>query len=261
MRNRVIAAIDASAFSHPTNLLHVYVGGSALHGASLPGKADLDIYGLFIEPKINVFGLTPYEHFVSSSAGDHERNTPDDVDMTFYSLRRWAQLAAKGNPTALQFLFSENLFPARYGRMWERLREDLRVAIVSRRAVNPFRGFVTDQMKRLMGEKGQGKHGQRPELEATHGYDTKAAMHAMRLCGEGYELMQKGTITYPRPNVEILRAVRRGEFSLDRICAFVSESLRMLEQAEELSLLQMKPDFKRIDEVLVNAYEEFYQSR
>lgn len=261
MRNRIIAAIDASAFKYPLNLFHVFHAGSALHGASLPGKSDLDIYGLFFEPNTSIYGLEKYEHYVYSSSGDHERNTPDDIDITFYSLRRWVKLAAAGNPTALQFFFAPNIMPARCSCFWTRISEDLREAVVSRRAVNSFRGFVSNQMKRLLGEKGEGKHGQRPDLEATHGYDTKAAMHAVRLVTEGIELMQTGRITYPRPEVEYLRQVRRGEFSLDRINSVVSSSLIALEDAEQKSKLRDVPDFKRIDEVLVNAYETFYQGR
>jgi hypothetical protein len=42
--------------------------------------------------------------------------------------------------------------------------------------VKPFLGFADDQMKRLLGQKGQ-KNVHRAELEDKHGYDTKYAMH------------------------------------------------------------------------------------
>lgn len=259
MRDRVIAAIDATSFEHRNGLIHAFAAGSSLHGASLPGKADLDVHGIFMEPKKFIYGLQSSTHFVSSTAGDNCRNTAEDTDIALYSLRRWAGLAAKGNPTAISLLFADNLYPALCGRFWEHFNPPLRDAVLSRRACNAYRGFVTDQMKRLLGLKGQGKHGQRPELTESHGYDTKAAMHSVRLVGEGIELMTTGQISYPRPDVEYLRAVRRGEFSLDKVCSVVSSLLTELDEAEHTSALPDKPKFATIDVVLVRAYEKFYE--
>jgi uncharacterized protein len=259
LRERIAASIQSSAFNRPQNLIHVFAGGSALHGASMPGKADLDICGIFMEEKRYVYGLSNYAHFVSSTSGDHARNTADDVDITLYSLRKWAGLAAKGNPTALSYLFALNYFPALCGRFWERVGHRFQGVLPSKRACNAYRGFVTDQMKRLLGEKGLGKHGQRPELTVSHGYDTKAAMHSVRLVGEGIELMTTGGITFPRPNVEYLRSIRRGEYSLDKVCAVVSSLLTELDEAEHESKLPDKPDFEAIDTILVEAYEKFYR--
>ena len=105
----LIQAVKGSAFSQQMpmeNLIHLFEGGSALHGARILDTADLDIYGVFIEPKENIFGLSPFEHVVTSTSDQTERNTKDDVDITLYGLRRWAMLACKGNPTALSFLFA-----------------------------------------------------------------------------------------------------------------------------------------------------------
>jgi uncharacterized protein len=247
--NPKMQAVYASAFEHPNGLIHLFEGGSALHGATG-------------EPKEFVYGLGTYEHFVSSTAGDNRRNTPDDVDITLYSLRRWTQLAAKGNPTALAFLWAPNAFdvlgiyPAYW---WDGVKKYMAGELVCKRSVNAFRGFVTDQMKRLLGLKGQGKHGQRPELEVAHGYDTKAAMHAVRLCGEGIELMRTGVITYPRPDVELLKQIRRGQYSLDYINQRVSGLLSELDIAERESTLREKPNFKMIDTMLIHTYESYYR--
>src|SRR4051812_28407567 len=85
-------------------IIHLFEGGSKQHGARIEGKNDLDIYGVFIEPRVKELGLDPFEHFVTSTSDNQQRNSADDVDVTLYSLRRWAQLATKGNPTAINFL-------------------------------------------------------------------------------------------------------------------------------------------------------------
>ena len=45
-----------------------------------------------------------------------------------------------------------------------------------------------------------GAHTNRPELVAVHGYDTKYAMHALRLGLQGIELLTTGRITLPVPS-------------------------------------------------------------
>jgi predicted nucleotidyltransferase len=77
-----------------------------LHGAKVKDTDDLDIYGVYLAPPELVLGLDMRDFYVWSTSGNERRNGPDDVDVCLYSLRKWAGLAAKGNPTALHFLFS-----------------------------------------------------------------------------------------------------------------------------------------------------------
>ena len=64
-----------------------------------------------------------------------------------------------------------------------------------------------------------GAHTNRPELVAVHGYDTKFAMHALRLGVQGTELLTTGRITLPvpEPDLSYLRQIRRGEIGLDEV--------------------------------------------
>lgn len=245
------------------SVIHLFEGGSALHGARLQGKSDLDIYGLFIEPPKVALGMDRFEHFVTSTSGNENRNTAEDSDVTLYSLRRWAFLAAKGNPTALNFLFADNALDNRFsslnkGKMWWKHNSQLRSALLCKLAARQFRGFVDGQMGRLLGTKGVGKHGQRPELVDNFGYDTKAGMHAIRLLGEGIELMRTGRITFPRPNAEDLIAVRQGSMSLDKLCAFVGYLCTELDDAVAQSLLPQSVDRDVVNDILTRMYLEHW---
>ncbi len=64
---------------------------------------------------------------------------------------KWAGLAAKGNPSALHFLFAPLEFTT---ETWDRFstRPEL---FLAKGHVKPFLGFADDQMKRLLGKKGQ----------------------------------------------------------------------------------------------------------
>jgi predicted nucleotidyltransferase len=105
---QMLSAIGHARFPHLESLIHVFVGGSELHGAKVKDTDDLDIYGVYLEPPELVLGLEKSDFFVWSTAGNERRNGPDDIDVCLYSLRKWAGLAAKGNPTALHFLFAQN---------------------------------------------------------------------------------------------------------------------------------------------------------
>jgi len=199
-------------FSFQQNLIMAYVGGSQAHGAKLGATDDTDWYGLYIPPPHKVLGLEREEHFVFTTGGKLGGNGPADVDVCLYTLIRWAGLAAKGNPSALHFLFAPLEFTT---DTWQRVAARPEI-FLAKGHVKPFLGFADDQMKRLLGQKGQ-KNIHRAELEDKHGYDTKYAMHVIRLYGEARELMQNGRITLPRPNKEELIAIRMGKYSLGEI--------------------------------------------
>jgi hypothetical protein len=157
------------------------------------------------------------------------------VDITLYSLRRWAHLAAKGNATALHFLFANAT--ATSNSTWGRV-QDRADLFLSKRSAEQFLGFADNQLRRIAGEKGRGVKGRRPEYECAFGYDTKAAMHCLRLYLECIELMRFGRITLPRPEREYLIEVRTGAWPLER---FAAEAKRLRLEAEETSATSPLP--------------------
>jgi predicted nucleotidyltransferase len=248
-------------------MIHAFYGGSSLHGAKLSNRSDTDIYGVFLEPADRSLGLDRYEHFITSSSGDGEKNTKDDVDITTYSLRMWAQQACKGNPTALQFLFAPNGLtgknqPLKYYDLdvyWDTRVSEMRRAVACKKAGKAFLGFANDQMRRLAGV-GTGRHGQRKPPVPGVDYDTKATMHVFRLLSEGIEFMETGKITYPRPDREFLLDVRQGHFrTVDAALAGANAHFHELEQAMEKSRLPEKADRELVSHLITRVYQQFYQ--
>lgn len=250
--------IKQTEFKHTEDLIHVFVGGSELHGAKVEGTDDKDYYGIYVERPNNIIGLFPEPHFVWSTSSNERRNGPEDIDITFYGLRKWAEMAAKGNPTALHFLFS----PTSCDTTWVYITPALRRYVLSKASAKQFRGFVNAQMGRLLGTRGNGKHGQRPELENNFGYDVKAGMHAVRLLEECIELMQYGTITLPRatPEREMLIDIRTGKWSLDRLSSYVNELFLCLDFVEEHTNLPAFPDRENLSKFITNVYRDHWDS-
>ena len=250
-----ISALQQSRFPHTDSLIHLFVGGSELHGAKVKNTDDLDIYGIYLEPPELVLGLEKQDFYVWSTAGDERRNGPDDIDVCLYSLRKWAGLAAKGNPTALHFLFSRNYAPK--PEPWQEILKH-RDAFLSRLASTQFRGFAEAQLRRLQGI-GAGKKGQRHELIGAHGYDIKAAMHVIRLLNEGIELMRSGTITLPRPEKELLITIRTGNYgALERVFNLANKLFTELEKAERESALPEKVNKVLISAVVSQTYLRYW---
>jgi len=251
----LLQRVSESGFPHMDRLIHVFVGGSELHGAKVHGTDDLDIYGVYVEPPELVLGLETVPHFVWSTAGNDRRNGPADVDVTLYSLKKWASLACKGNPTALHFLFARGVLQSPLWSMIVNHKE----AFLSRLCAKHFLGFANDQLARVTGRKGRGKKGQRPELEQKYGYDVKAAMHALRLLYECEEILRSGTITLPRPERDQLIRVRTGKYSLDKVLDMANHKFAECEQAERESKLPARIDRTTVSQVLTDCYLKSWQ--
>ena len=114
-------------------------------------------------------------------------------------------------------------------------------------------------MKRLLGQKGQ-KNVHRAELEDRHGYDTKYAMHVIRLYGEAKELMEHGRITLPRPNRDELIEIRRGKYSLAEIRELGAQLESEALAAQATSPLPDKVDRDAISRLLANTHLRFWNA-
>jgi predicted nucleotidyltransferase len=240
-------------FCYPDNLIQAFIGGSQLHGAKVDGTDDTDWYGVFIEPPAKMIGLDRDEHFVFTTGGKQGGNGPHDVDVCLYSLRKWAGMAAKGNPSALHFMFAR---PAFSTPSWDRIVQqgDL---FASKSHVTPFLKFADDQMERLCGRKGQ-KNVHRAALEQEHGYDTKYAMHVVRLYLEAREYMETGRITLPNPKVDLLVAIRQGQYKLSQIEQMRKNLETEALAAQKISTLPEAVDFIAITNLITEVYMGFW---
>jgi uncharacterized protein len=170
MRFEILQVISTAAnftpygFSYPSNLIQAFSGGSQLDGAKGDGTDDTDWYGVFIEPPEKMIGLERDEHFVFTTGGKEGGNDPRDVDVRLYSLRKWAGMAAKGNPAALRFVFAAEEFSTR----WRQTIRENRNPFASKQHLTPFIKFADDPTDRLLARKGQ-QNIHRAALQQAHG--------------------------------------------------------------------------------------------
>jgi len=245
--------LDAGFPSKTASLIHLFVGGSQLHGAKVSGYDDLDIYGCYIEAPERILGVLPLQHFVWSSGSAMEKNTADDVDVTTYSLHRWGELIRKGNPAILHYLFAPNVLSS--SDTWERFIGSHRDRLISKRAASQYLGFAASQRMRLTGERGMGRHGQRPDLIEKYGFDVKFAMHYVRLLGECRELLRERRVTLPRPEKELLIDIRTGKYTQQQVFEIGDGLAHECEQLLEHSDLPDAVDAQFLSRQIADAYQ------
>ncbi len=227
--------------------------GSTAHGINIVGQDDRDETGVFIETPANVCGLTPCDHYIWRTQPEGVRSGPGDLDLTMYSLRKFCRLAEQGNPSVMVLLWLPGyIVLTSAGRALVKARD----AFISRDAGARFLGYLVSQKMKMKGEKAHTVN--RPELVEKYGYDTKFAMHALRLGFEGVELLSRRTLTLPvaEPNLSTLRAVRTGKLKF-------AECLQLIEETEMKlrNLLQdctWKSDRARIDALMVKLHQEHW---
>ena len=193
--------------------------GSGVHGIAIEGSDDLDLMGVFIEPRENVYGLGPaLDHYISRTQPEGVRSRPGDVDLVIYSLRKYLRLAIKGNPTALLPLFAPESDIVTQTKLGASLR-DMRTLFLSQEAVWRFLGYMHQQHERMLGGGKRNRVPNRPELVEKYGFDVKYAAHALRLAMQGYEIATTGHLSLPMVicDRDLVLAVKRGEVDQEEI--------------------------------------------
>ena len=271
------ASEQARVIAERGMILRVQVG-SGVHGTSIAGQDDRDEMGVCLEPPEFVTGLARvpngtrdvgpsvrFEQYERHTAWDRpggvaNRSGAGDLDVIIYSARKWTRLALDGNPTVLLVLFvpdEEVVFRNEVGA--ELVANADR--FVSRLAAVRFLGYLRGQKAAMTGQ--AGAHTNRPELVAVHGYDTKYAMHALRLGLQGVELLTTGRITLPvpEPHRGYLRSVRRGERELTEVLDAITETEKRLAQLSESPAVPDQPDRRWVDDWLHRSHLDFWTHR
>ncbi len=269
------ASDEARRIAEHGLILRVQVG-SGVHGTSITGQDDRDEMGICLEPASFVTGLArvpaggserrtvPFEQYERHTAWDKagglsQRSGAGDLDVIVYSARKWARLALDGNPTVLLVLFvpdEEVVFRSAVGAELV----DNAHRFVSRLAGERFLGYLQAQRKAMLS--GVGTHTNRPELVAVHGYDTKYAMHALRLGYQGVELLSTGRITLPvpEPNRAYLRAIRRGEVSFVDVVSAIDEAEAQLTALRTGAAVPPQPDRAWVDDWLHRSHLDYWRA-
>lgn len=224
--------------------------GSTVHGTSIKpetgGIDDLDILGAVMPSVDTLLGLDRWEHWVEFI---------DEIDITLYSLQKLVRLWEKGNPNVLGLLWTPWAHIPASSETYFHFRNH-RDVFASKRVLDAFGGYAIAQISKM--EKGayRGYMGaRRKEMVQKFGYDVKNASHAIRLLRMAVEFAQDGELHVDRSKRDAheLRAIKRGEWSFDRVQLECTQLKLILEEARLLSSLPERPDHAAINSMLVEV--------
>jgi uncharacterized protein len=189
--------------------------------------------------------------------GVANRSDGGDLDVVIYSARKWARLALAGNPTVLPVLFGPDQEVVFRNQAGDELTDNAH-RFVSRLAAARFLGYLHSQKSAMTGNRGAHTNG--PELVAVHGYDTKYAMHALRLGLQGIELLTTGRITLPvpEPHRSCLRAIRHGEIPPAEAIDAVADAEASLARLRDHADVPPEPDRDWVDEWLHRSFLDYW---
>lgn len=244
-------------------LLRIEIGSTA-YGTGDPGKEDYDEIAIAIEPKTCIYGLDKVDTYTyRPGRGPEDPSGPGDYDLVVYPLKKWFNLALNANPSVLMALWSKpGIYPSGLPTMTP-LGEDLRAnkgRFISNRIFDTHIGYAQGQIKRMK----RGKfYKSRQKIVEEYGYDTKFAMHALRLVLQAQEIVETGSVEIPIPNPrgDLLRLVRKGGLSQDDFYALFDKSLDELKVLQKNSQLPDEPDRQWANEWLEKVYRDYYAER
>lgn len=239
--------------------------GSDLFGLSLSENSDRDEMGVCIETLEAFSGFNEFEQYLYRTAaertGRHDApSEAGDLDLTIYSLRKFLRLAMQGNPSVINLLYVPQLMCVKCDARGAKLQE-LAPLIISKKAGHRYLGYMESQRQRLLGERGQ-KKVNRPELEDKYGYDTKYAMHILRLGFQGVELLSTGKIILPLPEPakSYCMAVRTGKVPIQDVLTEAGNLERQLKDLLDTSGLADAPNVPIIEDWMTNMYWENWKA-
>jgi len=98
----------------------------------------------------------------------------------------------------------------------------------------------------------------RKESEEKHGYDTKHALHLVRLLKMCKEILTDHTMNVVRPDAaSVLLPIKRGEWSYEQLMEFEQEMNEELQEIYKTSTLQHKPKVGAIEELSIEIAQDY----
>jgi predicted nucleotidyltransferase len=246
----------------PHNVHYLTIMGSMAYGVSVD-DSDRDIYGFAMPPIDSIFphlaghipGFGPAPNRFEQWQEHHLLMGVVNYDFSVYSIVKFFHLCAENNPNMIDSLFTPRTCIIHATEIANQVRERRR-EFLHRGAVHKFRGYAYAQMHKIRTKTNPQSEKRKADV-AAHGYDLKFAYHVVRLINECIQILKTGDLDLQKDN-EILKSVRRGEWTLERLESWFEETEKTLEAIAAESKLPHKPNMGVLTELLMNCIESHY---
>lgn len=238
--------------------------GSSAYGVS-NNTSDIDVYGMYIPPidyifpesagYIRGFGPQPNFNKVDNFQRHHIKCENKEYDLTLYSIIRYFDLCMDNNPNMIDSLFVPQRCIIHIDTVGDIMRENRRL-FLHKGIQKKLLGYAFGQFKKI---RSQTREGGRAASVKEFGYDVKNAYHVVRLVQQAEMVMTTHDLDLEL-NRELLKSVRRGEWTLERLESWFEQRQRDLEMLYVSSDLRLAPDVDTIKSLLMQCLEAKFGS-
>lgn len=244
------------------NTHYLTVMGSTAYGVS-SDMSDMDVYGFAIPPKEIVFphiaghilGFGKAPQGFDNWQQHHIKTADKEYDFSVYSIVSYFNLLMQNNPNMVDSLFTPRRCVLHTTAVGELVREN-RKMFLHTGSFAKFKGYAYGQLQKVLNQKKSDSPKRQASIDA-YGYDVKAGYHVVRLALECEQILIEGDLDLER-NREQLKAIRRGEWTAERLTTFFEDKERHLENLAAESKLPKYPDEDAIRNLLLNCLEAHY---
>ncbi len=250
-----------------SNTHYLTIMGSNAYGYSA-SNSDLDIYGFCIPKKEMVFPhlaghiqgfgkqQQKFDEFQQHHIFDQEANKGkgQEFDITVFGIVKYFQLLMDNNPNVIDSLFvrlEEILHISQVGN----LVRDNRKLFLHKGSWHRFKGYAFSQWKKIRDL--NRVESKRKAIIDAYGYDVKFGSHLVRLLLEVEQILTEYDLDLKR-NSDILKSIRRGEWTLEQLESWFFAKEKSLEVVYNESKLPWGPNEDAIKELLLKCLEHHY---
>ena len=192
------------------NVVYLTIVGSMAYGAAdTTVVSDMDLYGVCIPPKLDLFphlagyvcgfdepnSFQQYQQhhvFDASALGGKGR----EYDLSIYSIVKFFKLLMENNPSCIDTLFTPHECVLHITQVGNLIRDN-RKLFLHKGCWPKFKGY-SYSMVHKMNSKTPDPESKRGQLREKFGFDTKFGMHVVRLLGEAEMILAEGDLGPPQ---------------------------------------------------------------
>ncbi len=246
------------------NTHYLVTMGSTVYGAALD-NSDRDVYGFCVPPRdiifphlaghIPNFGKSPPEFNVWTK--HHIKDGDTEWDFSVYSIIKYFSLVIGNNPNMLDTLWVASNHIIHMTEMAQHVRDNRRL-FVHKGCYSKFRGYAMQQMHKIR-SKDKPTNAKRLASYEKFGYDTKYAMHLVRLMMECEQILETHDMDLAK-DAALYRKIRNGEWTLEYLEKWFSDKEKYLEELMNRTTIQPTVDDAVVKNLLLECLEMHYGS-
>lgn len=214
------------------NIIFITLGGSHAYGTNVDGS-DVDIRGCALNRDCDILGLSNFEQFVNT-----------ETDTTIYGFNKLIKLLMNCNPNTIEMLGCK---PEHYLYLSSEGREFIqnKKMFLSKKAVDSFGGYATQQLRRLENAVARDRFSQ--EMKEKH--IMNSTKHAMKSFEDRYKINKSGSIQlYLRESerddldVELVADINLNGYPVREFTSVMNELSNVVKTYDKLNHRNRKKD-------------------